>query len=98
MKQKHDTRKMHDKARGMVKETSRIRFMEEQKDREHELTHHRTEIHKLLNEHYQYLTTERRKNGYMVKFQNPETHKMQKLMFQFETNLRELEEEWNAEH
>lgn len=94
MKQKHDTRKMHDKAKGMIKESSKIRFMEEVKEREHELEHHRTQIHKLMNEHYEYLSTERRKTGYMVRFQNPDTHKLEKITFQYETNLKALENEW----
>lgn len=90
----HDMKKMHDKSRGMVKEQARARFMEEQKDKQHELNHHKTEIHKLMNEHFQYQSTSRRKNGYVVKFQNPDTHKTEKITFHYETNLKELENEW----
>lgn len=92
----HNTCKMHDKSRGMINERSRDRFIHEKKDLEHELTHHKTEIQKLLNEHYTYHSTQRRRNGYVVKFQDPTDHHMEKLTFQFETNLKTLEKMWET--
>lgn len=90
----HNTCKMHDKSRGMVKEASRDRFMEEKKEMEHELAHNKTMVTKLMNENFIYESTSKRRGGYVVKFQNPETHKLEKLTFQYEPNLKSLETEW----
>ena len=92
----HNTCKMHDRSRGMVKETARTRFLGEKKNMEHELTENRTTISKLLNDKYDYHSTQRRRGGYVVKFQNHEDHTLKKLTFHYETNLRELETLWET--
>ncbi|MBN2898853.1 MAG: hypothetical protein JXO44_08765 [Clostridia bacterium] len=96
---KHDAGKMHDKSRGMVKETSRERFMEEQREMAHELSHHRSEIEKLINDDYIATATSRSRNQYIVKFQHPTTHRMEKVTFHYEANFVELEPLWhNMQH
>jgi len=92
---KHDNSRMHDKSRGMLRESARERFMGERKEMEHELSHHKTEIVKLLNDEYTYLETTRYRGQYVVKFQHPDTHRMQKLTFHYEPNLKQLENMWN---
>ena len=92
---KHDNSRMHDKSRGMIRESARERFMGERKEMEHELSHHKTEIVKLLNDEYTYLETTRYRGQYVVKFQHPDTHRMQKLTFLYENNLKQLENMWN---
>jgi hypothetical protein len=94
---KHDTSHMHDRSRGMVKETSRDRFMEERKEMEHELSHHREAIHKLMNDRYAVTGTSLYRGQYVVKFQHPESHKMEKLTFHYEPNFKELEQLWQTE-
>lgn len=88
---RHDNRQMHDKSRGMIRERSRDRFMEEKKDMEHELAHHRESIIKLMNEHYDVIDTRRQRGNYIVKFQHPDSHRMERLVFHYEPNYRELE-------
>lgn len=92
---KHDNSRMHDRSSGMVRESARERFMGERKEMEHELSHHKTEIVKLLNDEYTYLETTRYRGQYVVKFQHPDTHRMQKLTFHYEPNLKQLESMWN---
>jgi len=93
---KHDTCHMHDKSSGMVREKARERFMGEQKEMEHELSHHRETITKLMNDDYAFISTSKHRSQYVVKFQHPDSHKMQKLTFQFEPNLKQLENMWRA--
>ncbi len=93
---KHDTCHMHDKSSGMVREKARERFMGEKKEMEHELTHHKTEIMKLMNDDYSYMETSKYRGQYVVKFQHPDTHRMQKLTFHYEPNLKQLETMWTA--
>jgi hypothetical protein len=88
---------MHDKSRGMVKETSRDKFLGEKKEMEHELSENRITINKLLNERFTYHSTQRRRGGYVVKFQNPSTHTMEKLTFHYENNLKALENLWETQ-
>jgi len=90
----HDTCRMHDKSRGMIKETSRKNFLDEKKEMEHELSHNKEVLSKLLNEHYTYKTTSRHRGHYVVKFQHPETHRMERLNFYYEPNLKSLEKQW----
>ena len=92
----HDTCHMHDKSRGMIKETSRDKFLDEKKEMEHELSHNKETVTKLLNEHYTYKTTSRTRGQYVVKFQHPESHKMERLNFNFEPNLKTLENMWQT--
>lgn len=94
---KHDTSRMHDRSRGMVKETSRDRFMEERKEIAHELSHHKDAIHKLMNNHYTVVGTSLYRGQYVVKFQHPTSHKMTKLTFHYEPNFKELEQLWLGE-
>lgn len=91
----HDTSRMHDRSRGMVRERARERFMEERKEMEHELNHHRDAIRKLLNEDFHYMSTSRYRRQYVVKFQHPDTHKMERVIFHYEPNLKELERLWH---
>lgn len=91
---KHDTSHMHDRSRGMVREKSRARYMEEKKEMEHELSNHREEITKLLNEDFRHFETSRYRGQYVVKFQHPDTKRIQKLTFHFEPNFSELEPMW----
>lgn len=93
----HNTCKMHDKSRGMVKETSRSRFIEEKKDMEHELTEGKLLVKKLMNDHFTYHSTQRRRGGYIVKFQDPQDHHFEKLNIHYETNLKTLETLWTPE-
>ena len=93
----HNTCHMHDKSRAMIKETSRERFLEEKKEMEHELSHNKETLTKLLNDHYTYKTTSRSRGQYIVKFQHPTTHKMAKLNFNYEPNYRELETIWHQD-
>jgi len=95
---KHDTCKMHDKGRAMVKETSRDRFMEEQKEMTHELSHHKSELTKLMNDNYTYSSSSRYRGQYVVKFQHPTTHTTKKLTFYYEPNYKELEQLWKNPH
>jgi len=95
---KHDSARMHDKSRGMVKESSRERFMEEQREMAHELAHHKDAITKLMNDRYVATSTARYRNQYVVKFQHPDTHKMEKLTFHYEANYTELEQLWHNVH
>ena len=90
----HNTCKMHDKSRNTIRETTKDRFMTEKKDMEHEYTHNKTQVAKLLNDNFKYESTSKRRGGYVVKFQNPETHKLEKLTFEFESNLKHLEDTW----
>jgi len=94
---KHDTCHMHDKGKSTLRESSKERFMDEKKEMEHELSHNKEVITKLLNEHYTYKTTSKHRGHYVVKFQHPSTHKMEKLNFLFEPNLRTLESIWQEE-
>lgn len=94
---KHDTCQMHDKSRGMIREKSRDRFMEERKEMEHELSHHRDAITKLINDRYTVTGTTEYRGQFVVKFQHPESHKMEKLTFHYEPNFKELETLWNEE-
>ncbi len=91
---KHDTCQMHDKSRGMVREKSRTRFMEEKKEMEHELTHHREQVVKLLNDDFAHFQTSRYRGQYVVKFQHPDNKRIEKLTFHFEPNYKQLEELW----
>lgn len=93
----HDTCRMHDRSRGMIKETSRDRFMDEKKEMEHELSQNKDTLLKLLNEHYTYKTTSKHRGQFVVKFQHPDTHKMQRINFHFEPNLKTLENLWLSE-
>lgn len=94
---KHDTRHMHDRSSGMVREKARERYMEERKEMEHELSHHKSEVVKLLNDDYAYKETTHYRGQYVVKFQHPDTHRMEKLTFHYEPNLKELESMWTQE-
>ena len=94
---KHDNRHMHDKGRSMIRESSRERFMEEKKDMEHEEAHNREEVMKLLNEGYTYRETSAYRGQFTVKFQHPDTHKMQKLTFHYEPNLNAVSPLWEEE-
>jgi hypothetical protein len=90
---------MHDKSRGMVKESSRDRFMEEQKEMAHELSHHKNELTKLMNDDYSFTSSSRYRGQYVVKFQHPTTHNTKKLTFHYEPNFKELEQLWlSREH
>jgi len=95
---KHDTCHMHDKSRGMLRERSKDRFMEEKKEMEHELSHHREVIRKLMNDRYTVTGTSRYRGQFVVKFQHPETHKMERITFHYEPNYNQLEELWQTEH
>lgn len=88
---------MHDKSRGMVKETQRTRFIEEKKEMEHELTECKLMIKKFMNDHYVYHSTQKRHGGYLVKFQDPADHHLEKLNIQYESNLKTLETLWHPE-
>lgn len=94
---KHDTCHMHDKSRGMVRETSRERFTEEKKEMEHELSHHRESVTKLMNDHYTVLGIAEYRGQHVVKFQHPDTNRMEKLTFHYETNYNALQNMWKAE-
>lgn len=88
---------MHDKGKATLRESSKERFADEKKEMEHELSKNRTVLTKLLNEHYTYKTTSKQRGQFIVKFQHPTTHKMEKLNFQFEPNLKSLENRWQKE-
>lgn len=90
----HNTCKMHDKGRNTFREASKERFMNEKKTMEHEFSQNKTLVTKLLNENFEYESTSKRRGGYVVKFQNPKTHELEKIKFEFESNLKHLEEEW----
>ena len=91
---KHDTCRMHDKGRAMIKESSRTRYLDEKKEMEHELSSNKDTLTKLINEHYMYKTTSRHRGQYVVKFQHPTTHRMERINFHYEPNFKALEGIW----
>lgn len=90
----HDTCRMHDKSRGTLRETSKDRFAEEKKEMADELYQNKKNLTRLLNEHFMYHSTQQRRDAYVVKFQNPKDHQMEKLIFHYESNLKTLEDKW----
>jgi len=90
----HDMCKMHDRGKATIKETSRKNFLNEQKEMQHELSQNKENLSKLLNDHFCYKTTSRNRGQYIVKFQHPDTHRMEKLCFDYENNLKALEHIW----
>lgn len=94
---KHDTCQMHDKSSGMIRERSRDRFVEEKKEMEHELSHHKEAISKLLNDRYTVLGVAKYRGQHVVKFQHPTSHRVEKLTFNFEPNYNALENMWQRE-
>jgi len=88
---------VHDKARGMFKEASRQRYNLEKKDKEHELTHHKDVITKLLNEKYTWVEDIHESDHYIVRMFKEQTHDAVEVPFYYETNYVELKSLWQEE-
>ncbi len=88
---------VHNKARGMVKESSRERFMHEQKEIEHEFNENKTTIMKLMNDRFTYYDTRKQKNDWVIRFQNPDDKSMRKVTCHFEANYEHLKPLWTPD-
>ena len=84
----------HDKARGMVKETAKDRFLNEKKQLEHEYHENKEIIEKLMNEKYDYFGTKEMHSMYYVSFKNSANGDIQELLFQFHDNYSKLKDMW----
>lgn len=93
-RQNHNMCKIHDRGKSTLKASSKKRYFLEKKEMDHEFSHHENQVQKLLNENFQHLSTVRRKEGYLVRFEHPNTHEHEQLLFQFESNLKHLEDSW----
>ena len=85
---------MHDKARGMLREKSKDRYLHEKKEMEHELQQNRETIEKALNENYHFVKETTSHHSKVVHF--TDDNKVIKVRFDYEDNFVKLHELWNT--
>jgi hypothetical protein len=85
---------VHDRSSQTFREKSRNRYANEKKEKEHELQDNENDIMKVMNDHYEFLRSSRDHGSYVVKFQNPESHRIKNFRFEFEDNYEKLKTLW----
>jgi hypothetical protein len=88
---------VHDKSRGMFREASRQRYNLEKKDKEHEFSHHKEVIEKLLNERYEWIEDLHEGDHYLVRLHQNSSKDTVEVPFYYETNYTELKGIWQTE-
>lgn len=88
------SRSTHDRSRGMVGERTREHFMNEQREKRHELDANREAIRKAINDGFEYDDTLREHDAYTARFINRENGQTRLFRFQYETNYGRLNAFW----
>jgi len=86
----------HDRSSQTFRERSRKRYADEKKEREHELHDNQNDILKAMNDHFEHLRTNRDHGQYVVKFRNPENHRIRNFRFEYEDNYEKLKNIWEG--
>ncbi len=88
---------IHDKTRGMIKETSRDRFYSETKEMEHEFQGNKTTLEKALHENYRFEKETLSHHVSVIHLVNDQKKHI-KVRFEFEENLNKLRPMFNSDH